>query len=233
MKKKVLLALAAAMAVSSISFASPLSNYEKGNMAVDLNISLSPDVDISGIDLDAKSRLGFGMTYGIGDKLALQYKYADNKTKDYSYLDVWSGGYESGSVNAQLSGHELNVLYKIDPNVSAFAGLTRATAKLNASYLYVDSFGSSSEDISYKQSKSGYHVGIIGQTKISDNLTGWASVSAGNRITGYELGVGYDVAKNTEVNLFYRHTKYKDFNIEGDKFDVTTKGLGAGVTLKF
>jgi len=79
MKKKVLLALAAAMAITSVSFASPLSNYEKGSVAIDLNTTISPDVEIREAEydylksVDAKSRLGTGITYGIGDKLALQY----------------------------------------------------------------------------------------------------------------------------------------------------------------
>ncbi|MGL5514574.1 MAG: hypothetical protein ACRDBM_15270, partial [Sporomusa sp.] len=90
-----------------------------------------------------------------------------------------------------------------------------------------------SERVSEKQSKSGYHIGIIGQTRITDDVTAWASVSAGNRVTGYELGIGYDVAQNTELNLFYRHTKYQDFNVLDADVDVTTKGLGVGVTVKF
>jgi len=219
MKKKVLLALAAAMAITSVSFASPLSNYEKGSVAFDLNTSISSDVEIDANNfsrsIDAKNRLGAGITYGIGDNLALKYKYSDNKSKDFNLLD--------SKVNAQLIGHELNVLYQIDPNVSAFVGYTRSTGKIN--------FAGS--NLSENQSKSGYHVGIIGQTRITDDVTAWASVSAGNRVTGYEIGIGYDVAQNTELNLFYRHTKYKDFNALKMDVDFTTKGLGAGVTFRY
>jgi hypothetical protein len=239
MKKKILLTLAAAMAVTSVSFASPLSNYEKGSLAIDLNTSISPKVEIDVGDLsasdDAKNRLGAGITYGIGNKLALQYKFSDNKTKDYFYEETGPGYYENGRENAQIAAHELNVLYQINPNVSAFVGLTRTNAKVNWSYNYGPNSGNiiDSESGKEKQSQNGYQVGFIAQTKLAENVTGWASASAGNKVTSYEIGVGYDVAKNTELNLFYRNNKYKDFDVDGTNFDVTTKGLGAGVTVKF
>lgn len=239
MKKKVLLTLAAAMAVSSVSFASPLSNYDQGKLAIDLNTSISPKVELSSGDLsgndDAKNRLGAAVTYGLGDKWAVQYKYLDNKSKTYAYEDIAPGDYESGTLNAQLSSHEFNVLYQLDPNISAFVGWTKASAKVNYSYQLGTSpstiieTGSGTE----KQSKNGYQIGLIGQTKLADKVTGWASVSAGNKITGYEIGVGYDMSEFTEFNVFYRNTKYKDFNIADEKFDVKTKGLGAGITFKF
>ncbi len=239
MKKKVLFTLAAAMTISSVALASPLPNYEKGKLAIDVNTSISPKVEINAGDLsgkdDAKNRLGAAITYGLGDKWALQYKYSDNKTESYSYEETTPFDYESGTGNGQLSAHEFNVLYQLDPNISAFVGWTRASAKINWSYKYgpdastITDSGSGTE----KQSKSGYQIGLIGQTKLADKVTGWASVSAGNKITGYEIGVGYDMSKNTEFNVFYRDTKYKDFNIGGEKIDVKTKGLGAGVTFKF
>jgi len=148
--------------------------------------------------------------------MAVQYKYSDSKTKDYNY---YFSGYNAKS--AEVTGHEFNVLYQINPNVSAFVGYTRSTGKINWS------------GYSEEQSKSGYHVGVIGQTKIADAVTAWASASAGNRLTSYEIGLGYDVAMNTELNLFYRYLKYKDFDVLGEDVDATIKGLGAGVTYKF
>jgi hypothetical protein len=239
MEKKVVLALAAAMAVTATSFASPLTNYEKGNLAVDINTSLSPKVEMNTTDLrdsdDAKSRLGAGFTYGLGDKLAVQYKYADNKTKTYSYEVATGFSYQNGTTTGQLIANELNVLYKVNPNVSAFAGWTNATAKIKWSYNYgpdasnITDSGSGTE----KGTKDGFQVGLIGQTKFAKNLTGWGSIAAGNNLTGYELGLGYDLDKDTELNVFYRHAKYKDFNVDGENFDVKIKGVGAGLTFKF
>ena len=40
----------------------------------------------------------------------------------------------------------------------------------------------------------------------------WAKFGYGNTITQYELGVGYELAKNWEANVFYNDTKYKDFS---------------------
>jgi hypothetical protein len=239
MKKKVLLTLAAAMAVTSVSFASPLTNYEKGSTAIDISSSISPKFEISaggvsGSD-DAKERLGAGVTYGLGNKFALQYTYLDNKTKEYLVYENMGFDYENATLNAKLTGHEINVLYQINPNVSAYVGMTRSKAKVTETDNYGPNPGNitDSESYSESQTKNGYQVGLVGQTKLADKLTGWASVSAGNRVNAYEIGLGYDVAKNTELNLFYREVKYKDFDVYDTKVDVTTKGLRAGVTFKF
>ncbi len=240
MKKKIFLTLAAAMAVTSVSLASPLSNYDKGNLAIDLTTSISPKVDVDvaqlgGASDDAKNRLGAGITYGIGNRLALQYKYADNKTKDYFYEETTPSDYNNETDSVQIFAHELNVLYQVNPNFSAFVGLTKTSAKLNWSHNYGPNSGNiiDSQSGTVKQSQNGYHVGFIAQTKLADKVTGWASASAGNKLTAYEVGVGYDVAKNTELNVFYRNNKYKKNELDGVEFDVTTKGLGAGVTVKF
>lgn len=239
MKKKVLLTLAAAMAVTSVAFASPLTNYEKGSLALDINTSISPKLELSVNGMsesdDSKERLGAGISYGLGNKFALQYKYLDNKTKEYLVDEYIGSFYENTTLNAKLTGHEINVLYQINPNVSAYVGVTRSTAKITVTENYGPTPGNitDSESLSESQSKNGYQVGLVGQTKLADKLTGWASVSAGNRVNAYEVGLGYDVAKNTELNLFYREVKYKDFDAYSTTVDVTTKGLGAGVTFKF
>ncbi|MGL5513328.1 MAG: hypothetical protein ACRDBM_08895 [Sporomusa sp.] len=59
--------------------------------------------------------------------MALQYKCLDNQTKDY-YFDIDD---LNNKGNVQFTGHEFNVLYQINPNVSAFGGYTRSTGKVN------------------------------------------------------------------------------------------------------
>lgn len=233
MKKKVLLTLAAAMAVTSVSFASPLSNYDKGSLAIDLNMSISPKLE-SGESIDAKSRLGAGISYGIGNKFAVQYNYSDNKSKNTPFEEDDGTNYAIGTLNAQVTGQQFNLLYQINPNISAFAGWTKSKLKVNSTFEYGDGSGPlGNGSTTDKESQNGYQVGFIGQTKLADNLTGWALIGAGNKVNAYEIGVGYDLAKNTEFNVFYRQTKYKDFGDSDDKYDVKTKGLGAGLTFKF
>lgn len=236
MKKQILLTLGLTMLLlTSLSFASPLDNYDQGNVAIDLSLSISPDIKMENstdsYKLDAKNRLSTGITYGLGNKLAVQYKYADNKSKDDVYISPFGAGYLKQTASVGIEAHELNLLYQVNPNFSAFVGWTRATVKFNGASEWNDYVGNAGS-VSGKESQSqnGYQVGVIGQTKLADNLTGWASLGAGNKILAYELGVGYDIAKNTELNLFYRHAKYKDFNDSGNAI---TKGLGLGVTLKF
>lgn len=234
MMKKIVITLAAAMIVSSVSFASPLTDYDQGSVAIDLNMSISPKVKADGESLDAKNRFGAAVTYGLSDKWAVQYKYADNKSKNYTFEYIEPDDYEKATLNARLSANEFNVLYQLDPNIAAYVGWVRATTKINGSYIAgpgADNITESGSDTE-KQSKNGYQVGIITKIRLGDNLNGWAAVGAGNKITSYEIGLGYDLSKNAEWNVFYRNVKYKDFNIDG-KMDIKTTGIGTGVTFKF
>jgi opacity protein-like surface antigen len=220
--KKILVILAAMMTITSVSFASPLTNYAKGKVSIDLNPNINSD--------STKEQISGGITYGVGEKFAIQYKYADNKTKNYFYIEETTPlSYESG--HAQLIAYEINVLYQIDPNISAYGGWARETAKINLFF----NAGPSSSNIIYSESRSknSFQLGLIGQTEFTEDLTGWASVGAGSNIIGYEIGLGYDITKNIECNVIYRYNKYKGFNFSNGDIDVKIQGVGAGVTLKF
>lgn len=215
--KKISAIVAAAMTITSVSFASPLADYTKGKAAIDLNPNINSD--------STKDNISGGITYGIGNKFALQYKYADNKNNNYLKLPPPS------NAHAQLSAYEMNVLYQIRPNVSAYAGWAREAAKINLMYYAGPDLG----NIIYREreSQSSFHLGLTGQTKITENLTGWASAGAGSNIIGYEVGLGYQIAKNAECNVIYRYNKYQGFAFSGGDIDVKIEGVGAGITLTF
>ncbi|QDR79994.1 outer membrane beta-barrel protein [Sporomusa termitida] len=215
--KKISAILAAAMTITSVSFASPLTDYTQGKAAIDLNPNINSD--------STKDNVSGGITYGVGNKFALQYKYADNKNKNYLRMTPPS------NAHAQLSAYEMNVLYQINPNVSAYAGWAGETAKINLLYYAGPDLG----NIIYRErgSQSSFHLGLIGQTKFTENLTGWASAGAGSHIIGYEVGLGYSIAKNAECNVIYRYNKYQGFNLSDGKIDVKIEGVGAGITLTF
>lgn len=226
--KKILTILAATMTITSVSFASPLTNYTEGQVSIDLNPNISSD--------SSKEQVAGAITYAVNNKLAVQYKHADNKTKNYFYIEeVTPWSYENKFAHAQLIAYEINVLYQIDHNIAAYAGWAKETAKMNWFY----NAGSSSSNITYsesgsnKKSQNSFQLGLVGQTHFTEDLTGWASIAAGSNIMSYEVGLGYDITKNTECNVFYRYNKYKGFNFDDGDIDVTIQGLGAGITLKF
>lgn len=233
--KKLLLTSALVLGISSACFASPLSDYSQGKIALDINARPSMDLKVSAQgesgELDGNNtNLDLGLTAGLGNKWAIQYRNSTANSKDFSG-DVYDIGVNA---HTQLKAQELNALYQFNKNVSGFVGLTKASAKVKGS-IAVDGDTYSGE-ISGKDT-NGYQVGVIGTNKIADKTNAYGIISAGNKITNYEIGVSYDVAKDTELNLFYRDTKYKDLRLNDGadfpEFDYQAKGVGYGLTLKF
>ena len=222
--KKVLLVVAASMILMMscvIAFASPYTDFEKGSSSAEIGIMRSElkTSDSGGsIDWDKKTNFDLGFTTGLNDKLALQYKYQNSDSGNGNYLGL------SGSVDSKV--HELNLLYKLNPNAYAFIGFQRLSGDLTVSGL-----GSASID-----STTVAQIGVTGVTKLSDNLNGWGTVAVGDDNYSYELGLGYALAKNTDLNLFYRYKKFDNLefkDLPGYEFDAKNKGLGVSVTYKF
>ena len=209
MKKKgiVLGVMAATLLTSAVVYASPMTSMEKGTGKVDASLAFGSSLlvdegDVSG-DLDGKNRYRLGATYGLGDKWGIEYKYVNNEAK-----------YE----NFSLQSNQLNVLYQFNPNVAAFAGYVNNRGKVE--------YGEGEDG---KASQSGYQVGVLGRMDIAKRTSAWASIGVGNVITAYEVGVGYDLTHNFDLNLFYNDTKYKDLG----GLDIKTHSVNLGVTYHF
>lgn len=203
MNKKVVLGVMLCASVSSVALASPLDDYDMGRFSIDLGTSISPDMDVNGGSVDGKSRINGGVTAGLGNNWALQFRYADHKS------DVFAGN------DYNLKAQEYNALYRVNPNFSLFAGLVNARVERGH----------------YDDSQKGFQVGLLGQMDFTDQLNGWASVAAGDTSKAYEIGLGYGLTETVDLNLFYRYAKYDEF--DGAVDDVTAKGLNAGVTVRF
>jgi len=75
---------------------------------------------------------------------------------------------------------------------------------------------------------------VVAQTKLAKQLTGWASVGAGNKLISADIGIGYAATKNLDVNLSYDYSKYNSItSYAGQDYDITTKGLHLGLTFNF
>jgi len=232
MKKTAILAITAAtMLTASIGFTAPLTDYSAGKTSIDLTWRNSdihgkaPDGDTS---LDKKYNLDWGITTGLGNNFAIQYNGYNAKSKD---TVEYSNAFETESMNIKLKTQELNVLYKLDKNISVYAGLVRlkATVNQNEEVSGVNTSSSFSSD-----NKNKLQIGLVGSTKIADKTTAYASVGVASDFTNWKVGLAQEIAPNVEFNVDYRRLKAKKIGIDnvGDA-DITAKGVGFGVTCKF
>lgn len=168
------------------------------------------------------------MTTGLGNDFALQYNGYNPKSKD---TVVYSDPTETDSMNIKLKTQELNVLYKLDKNISAYAGLVRLKATANQT---VDVSGISTGSSDSSDTKNKIQFGLVGSTKIADKTTAYASVGVASDFTNWKIGLSQEIAPNVEFNVDYRSLKAKSLAINniGD-VDVTAKGVGFGVSYKF
>jgi opacity protein-like surface antigen len=205
MKKKILLGVAVCMSLSTAAFAAPLENYHAGKAEVNVGTSVVPAMNISANGnvekSDVKHRVEGGATVGIGHNFALQYRYMDSQMKP------------SGS-EYNFRTQEYNIRYKLDKNVSVYAGQLHARAEDVGS-------GSATRNL--------IQAGVQYEAPVAKNMTGWASMGFGKDLQHYEAGVGYALMDNLDLDVFYQYTQVK--NIQS--VDFTAKGLYAGLSFHF
>jgi hypothetical protein len=220
MKKSAIITAAVATMICSGVSAAPLTDYSAGKTAIDLSFRNS-DVEDNGLSLNKKNNLDWGITTGLGNKFALQYNGYNAKSKDTAVFDAGDG--VTNIINVGLKTQEFNVLYQIDKNISAYTGIVKS--KVNGSF---NGTALSSDE------KSKVQLGLIGSTKIADKTTAYASFAVASDFTNWKIGVSQEIAPNLDFNVDYRRMQVKDItgNYVGTD-DVTTKGLGYGVTYKF
>lgn len=225
MKKTAILAMAAAtMLTTSVGFAAPLSDYSTGKTSVDLTWRQS-DVTVKGPDysdsLGKKGNMEFGITSGLGNNLAIQYNGFNAKSKNTALDDGAGGTYDA---QGTLKVQEFNVLYKLDKNVSAFAGLVKVKGEITDTGITTTS-----------NSKNKVQFGLIGSTKLAEKTTAYAQVGVASDFTNWKVGVSQEIAPNLELNVDYHRIQAKKLSFNGGlgDVDVTAKGLGVGISYKF
>jgi hypothetical protein len=219
MRKKTLIIFATLLCsilVASISFASPLTDYSSGKTAIDLNWlpNLSGEVKngLNSYNLDGKrSNFDWGITTGLGNKFALQYRQFNPAAND----NVLPGSTIIHGVNTR----ELNVLYKFDKGLSAFVGLHQAKVTANIPVT--------------ADTKNTLQAGLTGTKEIAPKTNIYGVFSFGKNLFSGETGVSYEFAKATELNLFYRYKTVDDLRVNSAVVDTTFKGFGFGLSHKF
>lgn len=211
MKKRIVLGIVAALAVStSVAMASPVEMNE-GQWSVNLGAMISPDAEMDSYgttDLDGDTSFYGGVTYGITDKWGVQYDYS-HYGMSYSIFD------------GDLDASEFNVLYKLNDNVNVFAGYVYAGAKFS---VLGESIGMHTD---------GFQAGLTGWYPLGDKVKTFGKVGLGNNSRVYEIGFSYAIADNWDVDLSYRDVEYKDFESYGEYGDFSFDGVRLGVSTSF
>lgn len=239
MKRKLISLVFAFFLMSSIGFASPLTDYSAGKIALDFawrpsgNVNLKVDNYGSESCPGGSSNHDLGITVGLGKRFAMQFRNSRGDTATMTDQDE----YGTYAFKYGLQAQEVNLLYKINKSLSAFVGGVRISARASLNETILDG---GSYYLSTRESITGYQLGMIGTHQIAKNLTAYGVIGFGDKIENYELGLGYAIAKNVELNLGYRSSKYKKLRFrdeeEGGYFDTFSyrfDGMSYGVTVKF
>lgn len=200
MKKSLSLFSAALMvaALSTTALASPLKNYDAGHFAVDAGVTIPSSLKGDNYKFSKTDSTYLGATAGIGSNMALNYKWNNYKADE-----------------AKTRAQQFNLMYKVLPGISAYAG-----------YLNADT----SSDFGGKTQNSG-QIGVQAAYDIPLLFTVWGNVGLGNKNSGYEVGVSKAILNNVELNASYYDQKFND--ALGDDKDMKAKGVNLGVTVKF
>lgn len=240
MKKYILFSLVAivcSMLIVSPGFASPLADYSLGKTAVDIswmpNLNMKDQFAATYMEYAGewsehngkKGNFAWGLTTGLGGKWAVQYRQFNPESKrSNDEVPSYYG----------MKTQEFNVLYKVDNNLSLFAGWHQA--KYTSSDTYNGARTTRTAD-----NKDVLQAGLVGTMKIAPKTLLYGIAGIGKDLANYETGVSYEVAKDLEFNLFYRYKKVEKLknavDIEGGLSpfidNVTAKGVGFGFTYKF
>lgn len=200
--KKFYLACAAAalcgLCLSSTAQASPLKNYNAGKVAIDAGITLPSSFEGDNYKM-SKSNSGYvGGTLGLGSNTAINYKWNNFKGDE-----------------GKIRTHQLNLLYKILPGISAYAGYMKADTNTDIG----------------GHDKNSLHGGLQASYDIPALFTIWGSIGAGTKSNSYEVGISKPLFNNLDLNLSYYDHKFKDALSKNR--DLDAKGVNLGLTLKF
>lgn len=163
------------------------------------------------------------VSYSPGDfTIGLNLNAPTLSTNSWTTDGKLSVGYDvSAGIGLGFAGQYLYRNFKTNDNIEI------KEQQLNLIKSEIDIFGgnialfvgvSKTESID-SISCNGIVAGIMGTIPIAPNTYAFTAVNTGTRIKGYEVGIGYLVAKNTDLNLGYRDKIYNGLTSE----DITAK----------
>lgn len=200
--------------------ASEASELTPKQTLIELGGSLTSNVEGKGpLPLSAKAESGYKitLTHAINDHLAIQYKRSEFQSEEKTMLAI--------TTTADAVLDDVNLIYKLNKNFDAVLGYEH-------------------NKITYGKAvspavKSNLHFGLIAHTDLSDKALLYASYIQGKDTSLAEVGVKYDLTKNSLVTLSYvdRHINNMDVSIDAyrlhTKVDYQLSGLSLMYGLKF
>lgn len=194
-KKSLILAVALTACATTFAFATPQTTFEKGQGQVEagawnVKASTSADEDVyvnnikvssgkSDVSTDSKWNFHGGLTYGLSNKMGVQYHYYGMTTK-------------AEDQNVDGSSHEINLLYSLNPNIAAYAGWNRIH----------------SGDFDFTNNAAQLGVVAKTQLADKFDIYGKAAVGT-MKTALWEAGVGYQISKDFDINAGYRYVNTK------------------------
>lgn len=189
-----------AMALGTTAFAAPLQDYDAGHFAIDAGINMPSEIEANGLQLGDSNSAYLGATMGLGNNLALNYKW---NQYDFEFGDT--------------DTHQLNLMYKFAPGVSAYVGYVNADTDTQF-------FGHSHDSA---------QVGLVASYDIPAFCTVWGNVAVGTNNSGYEIGLSREIVRNVDLNVSYYNQKFDDAIGDDYETELKAKGVNVGVTVKF
>lgn len=205
MKKSIFAVLTAlTVCVSGAALAAPQTTFQEGQVQVDAG-AMNTKSEIGALNSDSTWNFQGGITYGVSDKVGIQYQYSGLST-DVNDRDVTKGNQQ-----------EVNVVYSLNNNVAAYAGYNRINNDFGR-------YGSSTNNVA--------QVGLIGKAPLADNLDVYGKVGVGTKdTTTWEAGLSYKATSDLDINAGYRYVDTAGRH--SNDASVTYKGLVTGISYRF
>lgn len=277
--KKLILTATLVFMVSGVSFASPLMDYSKGSVGFDYtyrpNLSMSGTGEVSGTithtpemgltstaynstpfslsgskDFDGSANLDAGVTIGLGNNWAVQYRQYNPKGTILSgswspksnpdgeptlFATESSTRYINYNIEGKIRSDEFNVLYKVSPKASAFMGIVRTNTGIKPSFsgmIYGSSFAADIPELK-SDDRNIFQVGLLGSTHLADKLTGYGIVSFGSSdYRNWQAGLSYEFSPKWEFDVNYRSTKFGKYKIAAGSISTSDGSVSADLNVK-
>lgn len=197
------------------ALASPTAEFKQGAIVLEFGSTLHSRVLGQGymeVGADGDSGYKYSVTAGLSDKFALQFK--DGYCRTESKTALVDG--RSLRTYAKSEPSDLNLLYKVNPNLVLIAGYEHTKVSYGK---YIA-----------PASRSTFHLGVTGIHKLDDKATLFATMVRGSGASLNEAGISYALSDASTFTVSYAKRKVKDvdlqiLNLPTHKEDYTMKGI--------
>lgn len=209
----------ALMLLCSSGFAAPLMDYSAEKVAIDVSVQPNADLTVklpATYSTDSKGTpFRFGITTGLGDNFALQYRQFNLNTKqsptgDFGFLRP-----------AQQTFKELNLYYKVAKNTSLFVGIVHHdyhTLDNNLQPMYIS------------PTTKAFQGGLVTVADLGKDVSAYGIFAVGTKqLRSCELGLSYAITSQLDFDMYYK-TQQIEFDYG---YDSHVNGIGYGLTYKF